>query len=144
MFDYGEIAESYALGLIPGYSFYEIYKTRDLPSNEEFIGGLGALLTHAAIGVRMQRTGLLARAGLVLTTGGETLAELRMLFPRTFAVASRVLPVATLGLAAAYGQGVRTAMTDVSNMYADAGMINIGHGQRSGWSQIKSGALRRR
>ena len=86
MFDYGEIAESYALGLIPGYSFYEIYKTRDLPTDEEFIGGLGALLTHACIGARMQRTGLLALAGLVMTTGGETLAELRMLFPRIMGI----------------------------------------------------------
>lgn len=142
MLDVGETAEAFAYGLIPGYTIgnftYRYYTEGDPISNEEVVGGITSFLLQTYLVNKLGFTGIGSRAGLFLMTAGETMAELKYLFPRTFAVASRALPVATLGMAAAYGRGTRKAMTRVTEMYADAGVIDIGHGKRSGWSQMKS------
>lgn len=52
--------------------------------------------------------------------------------------AARMTGLGTLALAAAYGQGTRKSMTKLVELYDAAGIIEIGHGQRSGWSQLKS------
>jgi hypothetical protein len=137
MLDVGETAEAFAFGLIPGYTIgdwtYRYATEGDPITNEEIIGGGLSFLLQTYLVNKMGLVGFGSRAGLFFMTAGETMAELRYLFPRTMGIGGFIGGVAS-GATVGYLAGEYVGKPAMKKMEQKYGTYATETGLKLGWS----------